>query len=401
VKIAMVSEHASPLSPLGGVDAGGQNVHVGALATNLAALGHDVEVFTRRTDGTSPDDVRFAERVLVRHVPAGPAEPVSKDHLLPLIPEFTNHLRAQWQRTPPDVIHSHFWMSGLAALNARPTTTPLVHTYHALGVVRQRHQPDSGSLVAVRDRVERRILDESDAIVATCTDEVRELGKIGGRGRQIDVVPCGVDVSMFHPFGACKSRTGLRRAVCVSRLVPRKGIADAIKALAAVPATELIVIGGPQDSELSNDDEYRRLVSLARAWGVHDRVRFTGGLPQADVAAWMRSADVVIAVPWYEPFGIVPVEAMACGKPVIGSAVGGLLDTVQPGETGILVRPRSPEELAAAWRSLLEDDARRIAMGRTAHVRARRDFPWRVVARRTLGTYERVLAHAHQLVRSS
>jgi glycosyltransferase involved in cell wall biosynthesis len=292
-------------------------------------------------------------------------------------------------------------MSGLAALDARPASVPLVHTYHALAVVRQRHQPDSSSTAMVRERIERRILEESDAVVATCSDEVRELLKIGGRGRHIDVVPCGVDVTMFHPYGAAKPRTALRRAVCVSRLVPRKGIADAIKALAAVPDTELIVIGGPLRHALVDDHEYRRLADLARSWGVDDRVRFTGGLAQLEVAAWMRSADVIVAVPWYEPFGIVPVEAMACGKPVIGSAVGGLLDTVDPETTGVLVPPRSPEDLAKALNRLLDDDALRLAMGRSAHVRARRDFPWRIVARRTVGTYERVCARSEALVSSS
>jgi glycosyltransferase involved in cell wall biosynthesis len=189
--------------------------------------------------------------------------------------------------------------------------------------------------------------------------------------------------------------------VCVSRLVPRKGIADAVKALAAVPDTELIVIGGPVQQDLIDDHEYRRLADIARSWGVEDRVRFTGGLPQPEVAAWMRSADVIVAVPWYEPFGIVPVEAMACGKPVIGAAVGGLLDTVDPEATGVLVPPHSPDEVAKALRRLLGDDELRNAMGRSAHVRARRDFPWRVVARRTLGTYERVCARSEALVSSS
>jgi glycosyltransferase involved in cell wall biosynthesis len=401
VKIAMVSEHASPLSPLGGVDAGGQNVHVGALASHIAALGHRVEVYTRRTDTTAPDEVRFADRVVVRHVRAGDPVPISKDDLLPLMPEFSERLRRRWRLEPPDVIHSHFWMSGLAALDARPESVPLVHTYHALGVVRQRHQPDSSSAALVRDRIERRILEESDAIIATCNDEVRELLKIGGRGHHIDVVPCGVDVTMFHPYGAAKPRSSRRRAVCVSRLVPRKGIGDAIKALAAVPDTELIVIGGPAENELADDHEHRRLVNIARSWGVDDRVRFTGGLSQAEVAAWMRSADVIIAVPWYEPFGIVPVEAMACGKPVIGAAVGGLLDTVDPETTGVLVPPRSPEDVAKAMRRLLDDDALRAAMGRSAHIRARRDFPWRVVARRTVGTYERVCARSEALASSS
>src|ERR687891_40822 len=248
----MVSEHASPLAAIGGEDAGGQNVHVAALATHLARGGHDVTVWTRRDDKNLPRRVEF-DGVAVEHVDAGPAKPIAKDQLLRWMDDFADTLEHSWAADMPDVIHSHFWMSGYAALRARPMCTPVVHTFHALGVVKRRH------------------------------------------------------------LGA---------------------------------------------AELSRDQEAKRLLRVARQAGVADRVQLRGAVARADVPTLLRSADVVVCTPWYEPFGIVPLEAMACGIPVVASAVGGMLDTVIHDVTGRLVKPKSYPEVAAAINQLMHDDFR-------------------------------------------
>ncbi|QYJ16908.1 D-inositol 3-phosphate glycosyltransferase [Rubrobacter xylanophilus DSM 9941] len=389
MRIAMVSEHASPLAALGGVDAGGQNVHVAALSGELGRRGADVVVYTRRENPRTPRRVRLAPRVFVEHVDAGPPEPVPKDELLPYMDAFAARLRRAWERWRPDVVHAHFWMSGRASLAAaEPLGLPVVQTFHALGVVKRRHQGPRDTSPPERIEEEREILRRADHVIATCSDEVFELVRLGAEPRRISVVPCGVDLGLFTPEGPAEERTpGLRRLVVVSRLVERKGIGNVISALAHLPEAELVVAGGPPPAGLGSDPEARRFMELARRLGVEDRVRLLGRVDHAGVPALLRSADVAVCVPHYEPFGIVPLEAMACGVPVVASAVGGLVDSVVHGETGLLVQPRDPEALARALRSLLEDPARRTAFGEAGIRRARSRYGWPRVAEQTLEVY--------------
>ena len=390
----MVSEHASPLACLGGVDAGGQNVHVAALSVALARQGHEVVVYTRRDSETLPERVRFAERVEVHHVTAGPAEPVLKDDLYPYMDEFAARLLDAWWLERPDFAHAHFWMSGLATRKAAHAIgIPFALTFHALGVVKRRHQGAKDTSPSCRLEVERSLARSADLVIATCTDEVFELSRMGANLRAIRVVPCGVDLTLFGPGGpADPRRPGLRRVVIVTRLVERKGVGNVIEALADVPDTELVVAGGPRRAELRSDPEARRLRSLARKHGVEDRVDFRGAIERARVAPLLRSADVVACVPWYEPFGIVPLEAMACGVPVLASAVGGLIDTVVDGATGVHVPPRSPERLAEALRFLLADEGRRRALGAAGARRARERYSWSRIAQATLKAYASVVS---------
>ena len=394
----MVSEHASPLATLGGVDAGGQNVHVAALASAMGRRGVEVVVHTRREDRAVPRHVRMDHGVTVDHVPAGPAEVLSKDTLLPYMDDFAADLRRQWSRRRPDVVHAHFWMSGYAALEAaRPLGIPVVMTFHALGVVKRRHQGSRDPSPAARLGVEERLVREVDRIVATCSDEVFELLRLGGDRQRISVVPCGVDLATFRPAGPADERTPDRhRLVYVGRLVERKGIGNAISALAGLvnnggPDAELVVAGGPDAADVDTDPEVQRLRALARKAHVEDRVHFRGRVGRAELPALLRSADTVVCVPWYEPFGIVPLEAMACGVPVVASAVGGIIDTVVDGRTGVHVPPRRPDVVAEVLRDLLPDAARRATYGAAGAARARARYSWSRVAGSTLRTYDDVL----------
>ena len=403
MRIAMVSEHASPLAVLGGVDAGGQNVHVAALSLALAARGHEVTVYTRRDDPDAPLQVPLGPGVEVVNVPAGPAEQLPKDELLPFMPEFGRWLASTWSRDGlPDVVHAHFWMSGLAALHAtQAIRVPVVQTFHALGTVKRRYQGDRDTSPANRIAMETRIGRQADMIVATCTDEASELGRMGVAKDKIRVVPCGVDTALFTPVtpaaelvAAASAPPRPRRLLCVGRLVERKGVDTAIRAVAELPGFELMVAGGPEKRRLATDPEARRLLLLAEELGVADRVQLLGSVDHDLLPALIRSADLVVCTPWYEPFGIVPIEAAACGRVVVGSAVGGLLDTVVDGETGRLVTGSDPTAVADAIRDLIRDPVRKRRYEVAARYRAVALYDWDSVAAATAGAYLSLVGRA-------
>jgi glycosyltransferase involved in cell wall biosynthesis len=392
MKVDLVSEHASPLAAIGGVDAGGQNVHVEALAAGLARRGHEVTVHTRREDPDQPDRVATADGYDVVHVAAGPPRVLPKDDLLRHMPEFAAQLRRTWSAEPPDLVHAHFWMSGLASV-AAAGAIPVLQTFHALGSVKRRHQGAADTSPPQRIELERSLCRTVTHVVATCSDEVFELRRLGLDSDRASIVPCGVDTTVFTPKGPVAPRTpGRQRLLVLGRLVERKGQEDAVRALAAVPGAELVVVGGPPADRLDADPEVRRLRAVAASVGVGDRLVFTGAVARTDVPAWVRSADVVLAVPWYEPFGITPLEAMACGRPVVATAVGGLQDSVADGVTGDLVPPRDPERLGAVLAALLADDARRAAYGAAGVRRARSRYRWARVVADTETVYRQVLA---------
>jgi glycosyltransferase involved in cell wall biosynthesis len=393
LKVAMVSEHASPLAVLGGVDAGGQNVHVAALAEAMAHQGAEVTVFTRRDDASLPNRVQFASGVTVEHVPAGPAQVIEKDRLLPHMGAFADYLLQRWRDDRPDVVHAHFWMSGKASLDAAvPLGIPVVHTFHALGIEKRRHQGSKDTSPPSRLDEEQRIARDAHRIVATATAEAFELVRMGADKAKIAVVPCGVDLRLFQPLGPAEERHPRRkRLVCLGRMVERKGIADVIHALTLLPDADLIVAGGPDVSQLDADVEACRLKQIAIDLGVADRVIFRGRIERAQVPPLLRSADAVVCYPWYEPFGIVPLEAMACGVPVVVAQVGGLVDSVVDGVTGVHVPPRSPIALAQALRELLRDQRRCVDLALGGTRRANRRYGWARIASDTLAVYNDVI----------
>jgi glycosyltransferase involved in cell wall biosynthesis len=391
MKITLVSEHANPLAALGGVDAGGQNLHVAELSKTLVQHGHEVTVFTRRDDRALPEEVTTEPGYRVVHVPAGPATHVPKDDLLRYMGAFARFLQARWELEPPDVVHGHFWMSGLASVSAgRVTGVPVVQTFHALGTVKKRYQGNDDTSPPQRIGTEKMIGCAADRIVATCTDEVAELADMGVPRDRISVVPCGVDREQFAPEGEIMpGRTHAHRLVSIGRMVPRKGFATAIAALRALPNTELVIAGGPDKRRLGRDEHAQFLRSFAESMGVADQVRLVGRVDRDRMPALLRSADAVVCTPWYEPFGIVPLEAMACGVPVVASAVGGLLDTVVDGLTGKLVPPRKPRALAATLHHLLSHPTLLEQFGAAGRDRAASRYSWERVAAETVRVYER------------
>ncbi|GAA1774590.1 glycosyltransferase family 1 protein [Pseudarthrobacter sulfonivorans] len=402
MRISMVSEHASPLAALGGVDAGGQNVHVAALSEALAARGHSVTVYTRRDGPQLSRRVAVGPGLEVVHVDAGPARRVPKDDLLPFMGALADGIARDWGQQPPDVVHGHFWMSGLAALDAAGRDAgfrvPVVQTFHALGTVKRRHQGAEDTSPRERRWLEPGVGRSADRIIATCPDEVFELKAMGIDTAKVSLAPCGVDLGLFTAIGPAAPRTRRHRILSVGRLVPRKGVDLVIRALPHLAAAgcddvELLIVGGGADlGQLDSDPEIRRLMAMAAQLGVREQVTLLGHVPRSEMPALFRSADAVVCAPWYEPFGIVPLEAMACGVPVVAAAVGGLRDTVVDGSTGIHVPPRDPEAIAAALARLLGDPALRDELGAAGQRRVRSRYSWERVAAETEKAYQLAVA---------
>ncbi|HJW00089.1 MAG TPA: glycosyltransferase [Arthrobacter sp.] len=415
MKISMVSEHASPLAALGGVDAGGQNVHVAALSEALARRGHTVTVYTRRDAEGLPARVKAGPGLEVVHVDAGPACHIPKDELLPFMGDLAEGIARDWGRRPPDVVHGHFWMSGLAALDAARRAArdanpqvvpeddtdyrvPVIQTFHALGTVKRRHQGSGDTSPPQRRWLEPAVGRSADRIIATCPDEVFELKAMGIDTGKISIAPCGVDLGLFSADGPPAPRNRAHRILSVGRLVPRKGVDLVIRALPHLAAAgfddvELLIVGGgAEPGALHADPEVRRLLALAGELGVAGKVTLQGQVRRGSMPGIFRSADAVVCTPWYEPFGIVPLEAMACGVPVVAAAVGGLQDTVLDHGTGLHVPPRDPEAIADALAVLLGNPGLRAEMGAAGQARARTRYSWDRVAAETEKAYQLAMA---------
>jgi glycosyltransferase involved in cell wall biosynthesis len=311
---------------------------------------------------------------------------------------FADHLTEMFKFQQPDIVHAHFWMSAWASARAaRRLSLPLLVTFHALGSVKRRYQGPADTSPLNRIRVEVAVAGAADSIVATATEEVRELALLGVPSSKVSVVPCGVDLEHFTPAPTPNAshvvpqRRCRHRLLSVGRLVPRKGYDIIVEALTWLPETELLIAGGAGSGDATPDREHDRLIAFAERLGVADRVRLIGQVARADMPALLRSADLVICSPWYEPFGIVPLEAMACGVPVVASAVGGMLDTVVDSVTGALVTPRDPVALAEVVGALLESPSRRTEFARAGLERVRSRYSWDQVAADTAAVYQQTV----------
>jgi glycosyltransferase involved in cell wall biosynthesis len=403
LRIALISDHASPLAVLGGVDAGGQNVYVAEIGRCLARRGHHVDVLTRCDDPSRRGGVDIRPGLRVLHMAAGPAHFVPKEQLLPHMAEFTRQAhRLMVHSRRYDVLHANFFMSGLVGLTLkRCLRLPLVTTFHALGLVRRLHQREVDGFPLERLSIERQLVHQSDRVIAECPQDAKDLQSLyGAAPSNIATVPCGVDVERFRPMrkSDARARLGLRADAFVvlqlGRLVPRKGIDNVIRAVARLPDdidVRLVVVGGASaepDERLT--PEIGRLRSVAEHSGAAQRVRFMGSRHGAQLRAWYAAADVFVTTPWYEPFGITPLEAMACGTPVVGSRVGGIQHSVVEGETGFLVPPNDPDALAQRLELLYRQPLLARSMGARGVQRVRSTFTWERVTDDLLRVYAAV-----------
>lgn len=407
-RIALVSEHASPLAALGSEDAGGQNVYVAEVGKNLAALGYAVDIFTRRDAAGLPEVVELAPRLRVVHLDAGPPAFLPKDDLWPLMPDFQRALLAFMLRSGAryDLLHGNFWMSGwvVSRLRAR-LRAPAVQVFHATGATKRRHQGGADTSPAERVAVERAVVHAVDRVIAQCPAEHAELvAEYGADPSRVTIIPAAVDAERFWPVGRAEARRAIGLpgdgpvVVYVGRMLPRKDVGNVVRALAELGrghglAARLLVVGGDADPASAAAREVGALRALAAELGVADRVIFCGPQPPERLRLYYGAGDVAATTPWYEPFGLTPLEAMACGRPVVGSAVGGLTFTIQDGVTGALVPPRDPASLAATLARLLgAGPEAREAMGAAGRARVEREFTWAMTARRCAALYEALLA---------
>jgi glycosyltransferase involved in cell wall biosynthesis len=371
-------------------DLPGQAPQVNSLGQALAGLGHQVTIYARRDSASLPRTVKSAAGVTTEYLAAGPASPLADDKLLPHMAAFSGQLAQRLRQRTPDVVHAHFWTSGLAALAAtRSLQLPVVQTFHALGSAEQRYRGERPGGSAARLRLEAAIARSVDAVLAGSSAEMSDLTKLGVRRSAIRVVPCGVDTTTFGPAGPVARRTKRPRLLAVAPQAEGHGLDTVIRALAHVPGAELVIAGGPPRPKLSTDPILRELARLAQRTGVDDRLLFTGQVSPARRPALLRSADLLVHVALYEPFGVAPLEAMACGTPVVASAGGSHQDAVIDGTTGVLIPPGSPAALARRIRQLLASPMLLEGYGIAAADRASTRYSWERVGRETLAVYER------------
>lgn len=406
-RIALISEHATPLGIFGGVDSGGQNVYVGQLAKHLAAIGYDVDVLTRRDCEHLPDIVEWHQGVRVIHVPAGPPTALPKEHLLPYMGEFTAFV-LNWCRCQVayDLIHANFWMSALVASEIkRSLGIPYVVTFHALGRVRRQYQGQADLFPDERFAIEDRVVQDADSIIAECPQDRDDLLTLyHADPNRISVIPCGFDPMEFWAINKIRARLTLglspneQLILQLGRMVPRKGVDNVIRGFAELlkqhtAPVRLLIVGGEADTPDPQDTpEIGRLQAIAAELGVTTQVTFVGRKGREVLKYYYSAADVFVTTPWYEPFGITPIEAMACGTPVIGADVGGIKFTVKDGETGYLVLPNAPEQLADRLLHLLENPQLLSLFGHQAIRRSQEHFTWQKVTSAVAALYEEVLS---------
>lgn len=405
-KIALISEHASPLAQVGSTDSGGQNVYVAQLAKHLARLGYLVDVFTRRDAESQEQVVEWEPNVRVIHVPAGPAHYIPKEALLTHMEQFGRFVVrfARRQKVPYDLVHANFFMSGMAAQHVKQILgIPFVMTFHALGRVRRLSQGQADSFPDIRFAIEEKLMQEADRIIAECPQDQSDMEQLyGAPTDRIDIVPCGFDPDEFWPVTLdARQPLGLDKdefiILQLGRMVPRKGVDNVIRATAILhqqyrmPCRLLVVGGNTHEPDPAATPELGRMMELARSLGIEQSVTFTGQRPREQLRYYYSAADVFVTTPWYEPFGITPVEAMACGTPVIGTAVGGIKSTVVDGETGYLVPPNDPAALAERLAWLYRHPTLAQRLGWSGMRRAYQQFTWRNVAAQVAEVYEAAL----------
>jgi D-inositol-3-phosphate glycosyltransferase len=376
MRIALVARSGDPLGPQSGP--GAEAVRVTSLAQALADLGHRVTIYARRDSVALPASAIAAPGVTVERVTAGPAVPLRTGELTSHLPEFGRRLAHLWRRNPPDVVHAHSWITGLAALAGAPHLgVPVAQTFGSLAAAECRHGLSQRPLDD-RIRLEACIARRADVILASSVAELDDLAWLGGPRARVRVVPCGVDPERFSPEGPVAERTARRRLLAAQPATATRSLGVALGALALVPDAELVIMGETANPEL---------LRTAGRLNVQDRLVFTGPAGPDGLPPLLRSADLLISAAAYEPAGMTVLQAMACGTPVVTTAAGAERDSVIDKTTGLHAAPGSPGLLAGAIRHLLADPIALEACGIAAADRARSRYSWERIGRETLAAY--------------
>jgi D-inositol-3-phosphate glycosyltransferase len=409
----MISFHTCPLAALGGKKTGGMNVYVREVGRQLAIRGTGVDVFTRSQNPKIDRVVPLGHGARVIHIPAGPEAPCEKDQGWLYLPEFgrgvLDFVRAE--KIHYDIIHSHYWLSGWTGLRlCRDLGVPLVHMFHTLGVMKNMVAKDQKEKeTTLRILLEKRLMDLSPLVVASNpADRAHMVWYYGADPTKIEVVPCGVDLNLFNPLPQdnAKGHLGLsdRRVILfVGRIQPIKGLDCLLKALGILieksrissKDLRLLIIGGDLDNGVpASNGEIKKLQSLTTELGLDSIVNFLGAQPQHVLPYFYSAAEVCVLPSRYESFGMVALESMACGTPVIASRVGGLSYTIRDGQTGYLIPEGNAVALADRIDRLLQDKSLRSLMGRQGANHAKK-YSWENVAHQLISLYNRILSQTY------
>lgn len=410
--ILMISDHSDPLAHLGGEEAGGQNVYVHELSARLAAKGHTVHVVTRQNSLDRATEEEAPEGYTVFRVPLGPEGFMPKEQFPKYLPQFTEAIDALMNKHGYDVIHSHYWLSGVSALAMKNKhNIPCVHTFHSLGKVKH------AKLVGIdplqkkrREQYEKTIVKHADCLLAESPEERHELMRLyGASPERITVVPAGVDTNVFTPGNMKAARKNLKLhhknvLLYVGRFVAQKGLPTLLQAYAlmrselsqeARDSTVLVLVGGDLTEKTEKQSRIqKRLLSLIASLDLEDAVHFAGQVDNKNLPTYYQAADMCIVPSRYEPFGIVPLEAMACGTPVVASFVGGMKSTVRNLYTGLHARPKNSADFARKMGILFKNPQLREEFGAQARQHIEQKYSWETVCDGVLSCYNATIATA-------
>ena len=408
-RVAQISVHTSPLAALGGKDAGGMNVYIRELACNLARLGLPVDVFTRRTSPDQPEVTSPCDGVNVVAITAGPPAPLDKNALFPLLPEFATQMALYSLREGVryDAVHAHYWLSGwVANLVRRYWDTPFVQMFHTTAHMKNAVSAAANRETDLRGATERQLLTLADSLIAANPDERADLvWRVGAANEKVCTIPPGVDLDVFRPHDRlhCRARLGIapnaRVVLFCGRVDPIKGIETLVEAASLLdgvegPAPTVLFVGGDLDPRGNPTGPLADVAAQTEMLGIRDRFVFVGSQPQDELPLFYSAADVVAVPSRYESFGLVAVEAMACGVPVVASRVGGLKFTVEEGVAGLLVPWGDAPALADALGQMLNDEDLRAELAAGSRPSVER-FSWPAVASSVSHVYQR-LANGHR-----
>ena len=408
--IALISDHGDPAADIGREEAGGQNVYVRQVGESLAKLGWQVDMFTRKTKADDATIVQHSPHCRTIRLTAGPTEFIPRDRLFEFMPAFVEAFQTYQAKHHYPLIHTNYWMSAWVGLEVQKThNVQLVNTYHSLGAIKYQSVPNRPAIADIRLDVERQILEQASCTVATSPQEQEALRSLISQQGYIEVIPCGTDIETFHVIPKSEARSQLefrpdeKIVLYVGRFDPRKGIETLVRACAQLktnPAQIRLVIVGGSDPTQPDGDERIRIENIVQALGLSSQTTFAGRVGHDRLPLYYTAADVCVIPSHYEPFGLVAIESMACGTPVVASAVGGLKFSIVPEETGLLVPPQDTEAFAKAIDRILGNDLWATKLRLRASERVQRNFSWSGVAAQLSDLYRRLLAQsiAHEML---
>ncbi|MBW4473473.1 MAG: glycosyltransferase family 1 protein [Stenomitos rutilans HA7619-LM2] len=408
-RIALISVHGDPAIEFGKEEAGGQNVYVRHVGEALSHQGWQVDMFTRRVNPDQEAIVQHTPHCRTIRLTAGTQTFIPRDEIFEFLPEFVQaFLQFQKQlETPYCLIHSNYWLSSWVGMElSKKLAVPQTHTYHSLGAVKYKAVSTIPLIAKTRLGVEKTCLEKVDRVVATSPQEHDHMRSLVSTRGNIDIIPCGTRIDHFGTVTQAEARQrlgiapGEKVVLYVGRFDPRKGIETLVRAIhrCEARATEKVrlIIGGGSRPGHSDGDERDRIESIVADLGLTDVTHFPGRLTQEELPTYYAAADVSVVPSHYEPFGLVTIEAMACGTPVVGSDVGGLQFTVVPEETGLLAPPKDDAAFAAAIDRILLNPAWRNQLGQAARKRVEATFSWDGVATQLGQLYETLLEESSE-----